>query len=284
MAEYSDLYYTVTDGLTLYARDYPGPRKDAPVVLCMHGLTRNSRDFRWLAPELAKSHRVLVAEQRGRGHSEYDNQIARYQPQVYMGDMLELLSQQGIAQCAVVGTSLGGLMAMGMNAARPGIFSHVVLNDIGPVLASAGLERIKQYVGSASEFADWEGAVDYARTVNAVAFPKYGPVEWRQFAENLCTERGGKVVLDYDLNISKPIKGEDSAALPPDMWALFDALADTPLLLVRGAISDLLDVDCVEEMQRRHPGMAYLEVPDVGHAPMLNEPGVSQRIVEFINS
>jgi len=125
--------------------------------------------------------------------------------------------------------------------------------------------------------------VDYARTVNGTAFPHYGDAEWRSFAENICSERDGKVVLDYDLNISKPIKSSSDAAVPADMWGLFDALANLPVLLIRGAITDLLDMDCVSEMQRRHPGMQYLEVPDVGHAPMLNEPGVAEAICGFIN-
>ena len=175
-------------------------------------------------------------------------------------------------------------MAMGMNAIKPALFSHVVLNDIGPVVAQEGLDRIKQYVGSASEFPSWEAAVEYTRTVNSPAFPEHSDVQWRQFAEQICSERGGKVVLDYDTRLSQPMKSSDQAAIPLDLWPLFDSLTAKPLMLVRGDLTDLLDMDCVDEMQRRHPNMVRLNVPNVGHAPMLDEPGVLERIIRFINS
>ncbi len=283
MPNYNDVFYKVADGLTLYARDYAGPAPDAPVVLCMHGLTRNSRDFARIAPTLARTHRVIVVEQRGRGRSEYDDQVERYAPATYMGDMFELLGELGINQCATIGTSMGGLMAMGMNALNPALFTRIVLNDIGPIVAEEGLDRIKQYVGSASEFPDWDSAVTYARTVNGSAFPNYTDSQWREFAEQICSERDGKVVLDYDTRLSQPMKADDGAAVPPDLWPLFDSMANKPVMLVRGLLTDLLDLDCVAEMQRRHPGMVRVDVADVGHAPMLDEPGVLDQIVAFIN-
>lgn len=284
MSDYRDLYYHVADGLRLYARDYPGPSDDAPVVLCMHGLTRNSRDFADLAPLLAHSHRVIVAEQRGRGRSDYDPTIERYQPATYVGDMFELLSQHNITQCDVIGTSMGGLMAMAMNALNPALFNRVVINDIGPTLAEAGLNRIKSFVGSASEFDDWHGATEYAKAVNGVAFPDYSDDDWARFTANICIERDGKVVLDHDTDLSKPMKADASAATPPDLWGLFDTLTTKPVLLVRGELSDLLDRACVAEMQRRHATLRYVEVQRVGHAPMLTEPGVAEAICAFINA
>lgn len=283
MANYEDVFYQVSDGLTLYARDYAGPTADAPALLCMHGLTRNSRDFARIAPAFAVTHRVIVVDQRGRGRSEYDDQVERYVPATYIGDMFELLQQLGISHCATIGTSMGGLMAMGMNAVNPTLFTHIVLNDIGPVVAEEGLNRIKHYVGSASEFPDWDAAVAYARTVNGGAFPKNTDTQWRQFAEQICSERHGKVVLDYDTRLSQPMKDNAQTAVPPDLWSLFDTMIDKPLMLVRGALTDLLDLDCVAEMQRRHPGMVRLDVADVGHAPMLDEPGVLEQLVAFIN-
>lgn len=284
MPDYNDLFYTVPDGLTLYARDYPGPSEGAPVVLCMHGLTRNSRDFAAIAPKLAATHRVLVVEQRGRGKSDYDAQSERYQLPNYVADMMVLLAQQGVERCATIGTSMGGLMAMAMAATAPDLFSHVVLNDIGPVVAQRGLDRIKAYVGSATEFPNWAAAVDYTRTINGAAFPTFSDDDWYDFARNIFIERHGEVMLDYDSAIAKPMQAAQEAAVPPDLWPLFDAFGSTPLMLVRGAITDLLDTDCVGEMQRRKPAMRYMEVPDVGHAPTLSERGVSEAIVEFINS
>lgn len=284
MACFEDYFYQVKDGLTLYARDYRGPSANAPVVLCMHGLSRNSRDFSRIAPTLAKTHRVIVVEQRGRGRSDYDPQSDRYTPETYIGDMFELLAKLGIQSCATIGTSMGGLMAMGMNAIAPTLFTHVVINDIGPELATEGLDRIKKYVGTASEFPDWQSAVAHTKTVNGVAFPDYSDDEWRQFAEQICTEKGGRVMLDYDMHISDPMKNSDDATAPAVLWSLFDHLESKPLLLVRGELSDLLDMDCVEQMQRRHPRMQRLSVPRVGHAPMLDEPGVLDAIVAFINN
>lgn len=284
MADWQDLYYQVPDGLSLYARDYRGPDADAPVALLMHGLTRNSRDFQDLAPVLAKTHRVLVAEQRGRGSSAWDPQPARYQIPTYVGDMFALLSQLSLTRVAAVGTSMGGLMAMAMNAAQPGIFSHVVLNDIGPVLADDGLNRIKSYVGpSDGTFPDWSAAQAYNRQINGLAFPDYNDEDWSRFTRQLCVERDGQVALNYDANIAVAMRDDQSAAVPPDLWPLFDALKPCKTLLIRGALSDLLDVPTTVEMRRRHPDMAFIEVPNVGHAPMLNESGVAERIADFIN-
>lgn len=284
MTDFNDLHYTVPDGLTLYARDYPGPSADAPVALLMHGLTRNSRDFEDLAPQLAASHRVLVPDQRGRGRSEWDSNPARYLPATYIGDMFVLLASQGVDRVAAVGTSMGGLMAMGMAAVNAGVFSHVVLNDIGPVIAQEGLDRIKAYVGSGSEFPDWDSAAAYMRQVNGSAFPHYGDADWLRFARRTCAERDGRVVLDHDQAISAPMKEDTANAAPSNLWPLFDALAGVPMMLVRGATTDLLDLPTTEEMRRRRPDLRYLEVPDVGHAPMLDEAGVAEAIIAFINS
>ncbi len=139
MPNYNDVFYKVADGLTLYARDYAGPAPDAPVVLCMHGLTRNSRDFARIAPTLARTHRVIVVEQRGRGRSEYDDQVERYVPATYMGDMFELLGELGINQCATIGTSMGGLMAMGMNALNPHFSRASFSTILGPLSPKRGL-------------------------------------------------------------------------------------------------------------------------------------------------
>ena len=283
MAVFTDFFYTVEDGLILYARDYAGPGVDAPVVLCMHGLSRNSRDFEPIAPMLAITHRVVVVEQRGRGRSEYDDNSDHYVPQTYVADMFALLSQLDISRCATVGTSMGGLMAMAMSALAPNLFSHVVINDIGPDIAPEGLARIKQYVGMASAFDSWDDAIAHTKTVNGDAFPDYSDEQWRDFAGRICTERGGKVCLDYDTTISEPMKRDDGAAVPSELWSLFDSFASTPVLLVRGELSDILAPDCVTEMQRRIPSMRTLTVPRVGHAPVLNEPGVAEAICAFIN-
>lgn len=284
MREYKDFYYQVPDGLTLFARDYPGPDSRKGCVLMMHGLTRNSRDFEVLAEKLSDSYRVLVAEQRGRGRSEWDSQPERYAIPTYVGDMFALLDAAGETQVAAVGTSMGGLMAMVMNAARPGVFSHVVLNDIGPELSKIGLDRISSYVGQGGPISTWEEAVAYNRSINGVAFPTLGDEQWETFTRQLFSERDGVPYLDYDPAISQAVKADDGSAVPPDLWPVYELLNAQPLMLVRGAISDLLDTDIKDRMIETIPSLEYVEVPDVGHAPMLMADTVTQAIERFISA
>jgi pimeloyl-ACP methyl ester carboxylesterase len=280
---YEDLFYQSEDGLTLYARDYPAPSADAQCVLLMHGLSRNSRDFEVLADHLSTHYRVLVAEQRGRGKSEWDSDPTRYAIPHYVRDMFALLQAANVSRVATVGTSMGGLMAMVMNSAMPGVFSHVVLNDIGPELCDEGLNRIKGYVGQGQPVTTWTEAVAYNRRINEVAFPTLSDEGWEQFARQIFKEIDGVPVLDYDPRISEAVNAEDSEAVPPDLWPVFDWLEQQPLMLIRGALSDLLDTRITAEMQRRVPAMVYLEVPDVGHAPMLKDEGVVAAIEAFFD-
>ncbi len=280
---YEDLFYRSEDGLTLYARDYPAPSPDAKCVLLMHGLSRNSRDFEVLADRLSKRYRVLVAEQRGRGKSEWDTNPARYAIPHYVRDMFTLLQAANVNRVATVGTSMGGLMAMVMNSAMPGVFSHVVLNDIGPELCDKGLNRIKGYVGQGKPVTHWDEAVAYNKRINEVAFPTLSDEGWEEFARQIFKEIDGVPALDYDPKISEAVNAEVSDAVPPDLWPAFDLLAQQPLMLIRGALSDLLDTRITAEMQRRVPGMAYFEVADVGHAPMLKDEAVIAAIEVFFN-
>ena len=282
MRRFSDFYYQVPDGLTLYARDYPGPHDRVGCVLLMHGLTRNSRDFDVLADKLSASFRVLVPEQRGRGRSEWDSQPDRYGIPTYVNDMFELLEAVGEDHVAAVGTSMGGLMAMVMNAMRPGVFTHVVLNDIGPELSKAGLERISGYVGQGGIISTWEEAVAYNRAINAVAFPSLSDQQWGEFTRQLFGERNGAPFLDYDPAISQAVRSDEGSALPPDLWSVYAQLESQPLMLIRGAISDLLDTDIKDRMIHSVPDLLYLEVADVGHAPMLIDDAVTEALESFL--
>lgn len=282
MRRFSDFYYQVPDGLTLYARDYPGPDDRAGCVLLMHGLTRNSRDFDVLADRLSVHFRVLVPEQRGRGRSEWDSQPDRYGIPTYVNDMFELLEAVGEDHVAAVGTSMGGLMAMVMNAMRPGVFTHVVLNDIGPELSKEGLDRISGYVGQGGIISTWEEAVAYNRAINAVAFPSLSDQQWGEFTRQLFGERNGAPFLDYDPAISQAVRSDEGSALPPDLWSVYAQLESQPLMLIRGAISDLLDTDIKDRMIHSVPDLLYLEVADVGHAPMLIDDAVTEALEKFL--
>lgn len=282
MSVFRDFFYTVEDGVTLYARDYSGPEERNGCVLMMHGLTRNSKDFEVLAEKLSASYRVLVADQRGRGKSEWDSQPERYAIPTYVGDMFALLEAAGEKQVAAVGTSMGGLMAMVMNAASPGVFSHVVLNDIGPELSKVGLDRITSYVGQGGPISTWEEAVAYNRSINGVAFPTLRDDQWETFTRQLFSERDGAPYLDYDPAISQAVRADDGSAVPPDLWPVYQLLNSQPLMLVRGAISDLLDNEIKDRMIVEVPSLEYVEVPDVGHAPMLIDESVTTVIEQFI--
>jgi pimeloyl-ACP methyl ester carboxylesterase len=273
VAPYRDHFYQSADGLTLYARDYAGPADSKLLpVLCMHGLTRNSADFAWIAGHLAQTRRVIAVDQRGRGQSDYDPNPANYTPATYVGDMFKLLDELGIERMLVIGTSMGGLMAMIMANMQAPRFAGIVLNDIGPELDPVGLDRIKNYVGRHRSIQSWDDAVAATREINESAFPKYSDEEWLRFTKGLYFEKGGVPVIAHDAAIAKPMLEADANAVPPDLWPLFHGMASIPMLLVRGELSDLLAMDCVEKMQAAAPGMTVAQIPDRGHAPMLDEP------------
>lgn len=285
MTAFTDLWYRSSDGLQLYARDYPGPAHDAPVLLCMHGLTRNSADFAGIAPRLAQHFRVLVADQRGRGRSDYDPDPTRYQPMTYVQDMFGLLDHEGVQKALLLGTSMGGLMAMLMAAMQPERFSALILNDIGPQVDPVGLARIKAYVGKAEPVADWAGAMAQARAINGDAFPTFSDDEWRRFAGALYRQRaeGEGLELAYDPAISAPLAAAEDTAVPPDLWPVFTAIAELPILVLRGVHSDILSPEGLEAMQASKPDLAIAVIADRGHAPTLDEPDARAAIEEFLS-
>lgn len=282
---YQDIWYESTDGLKLYARDYPGPSSSQLLpVLCMHGLTRNSADFAWIAAHLASTRRVISVDQRGRGRSDYDKHLSNYTPATYVGDMFTLLETLAIPKMLIIGTSMGGLMAMLMANSQPERFAAVVLNDIGPELDPVGLERIKNYVGKHREIRHWDDAVAQTREINESAFPKYTDEEWLRFTKGLYREVDGVPQIAHDAGIAQAILEADSNAVPADLWPLFANMATIPMLLVRGAITDLLAEDCVAKMQEVSPSLKVVNIPDRGHAPMLDEPLAVAAIDRFFAS
>ena len=276
---YEDRYFTVRDGLKLHFRDYPGDAGKPP-LLCLPGLSRNARDFAGLAERYSPRFRVLALEFRGRGLSEYDPIPARYVPPTYAHDVIELLDKLAIPQAIFVGTSLGGLVTMLMAVMAPGRIAAAILNDIGPEISDAGVDRIKTYVGSGQRFKSWDEAAEtIARNVQA--FENYTHDDWVRMARRNCREENGEIVFDYDMAIALPFN-TPSAAPQFDMWPLFAALAQKPLLVIRGAKSDLLSAAAAEKMQAAAPNMKLAVVPGVGHAPELSEPEAVAAIDAFL--
>lgn len=276
---YSEKSWQSPDGLTLHFRDYPSQvpgTENRPPVLCLHGLTRNGRDFEHLALHLsAAGWRVLTPDMRGRGNSDYATDSATYTVPTYVADVLALLEQEGIARFVSIGTSMGGIMTMMMATLAPERIAGVVLNDIGPVVESEGLDKIKTYIGQGRSFSTWMHAARALEEVHGESHPTFDTEDWLAMAKRgmtLCSN--GRIAFDYDMKIADPILDADSdaAAVPPDLWPAYEALAGRPVLLVRGDDSTLFSTDTFTEMKRRIPQATTVVVPDTGHAPTLDEP------------
>ena len=271
MVAYDNRWWHSADGVKLHARDYPGGG-GRPPILCLPGLTRNARDFEALAERLAGDWRVIAVDLRGRGESGAAKDPATYVPQTYAADVAALLSELGIARYVAIGTSLGGLLTMMLASADPARIAGAVLNDVGPEIEAAGLQRIRGYVGRASTFPTWMHAARAIAEANRDVHPDFGIEEWVAMAKRLYRlKSSGKIVLDYDLKIAEPFRTADGAA-PPDLWPAFGALRDAPLLVVRGARSDVLSPATAARMVAAVPGADLVVVPATGHAPTLSEP------------
>lgn len=284
---FTERRWTSHDGLSLYARDYAAVGREAGLpVICLHGLTRNSKDFEEIAPLIAgMGRRVVVADVRGRGQSGWDPNPANYQPKIYARDVIGMMKELGIDRAVFLGTSMGGIITMTLAAIRPKAVAAAILNDVGPAIAPEGIARILSYAGQPVDIRNWDDAAAYVERTNAVAFPDYRKADWRKVARRTFRDQEGVPVLDYDPAISVAL------AKPPPRWAswmahlLFRRLArKRPTLLIRGALSDVISADIAEKMQRLAPSMQRVDVPDVGHAPTLIEPEAVDAIRNFLRT
>ncbi len=283
------------DGLSLALRDYAGADGPARLpVICIHGLTRNARDFEDLAPWIAAlGRRVLAVDIRGRGQSDRDPVPERYAVPVYVADIAALLDQAGIARAVFIGTSMGGLITMGLAGLRPGTVAGAVLNDIGPSIDPRGLARIASYAGQRPDIPDWAAAAARARAVNEIAFPHYGPADWDRFARRTFrASADGRPEQDYDPAIAATDAAANAAAsvaadpaTEAALWGLYNTLAaSAPVLVLRGALSDLLSPSTVAAMTAGRPGVRAVTIPGVGHAPMLDEPEARAALAAFLQN
>ena len=282
----TSLFVTAPDGLRLHVRAY-GSRIGAHLpVVCLPGLTRTEADFDVLAGTLAHDARrprhVLALDYRGRGESDYDRNPANYNLAVELADLIAVLTALGIGRAVFIGTSRGGILAMLLAAVRPAAIAGVVLNDIGPVIEPKGLVRIKGYVGRMPQPRNFEDGSEILRRLFNAQFPKLAASDWIAFARRTFRERNGRIEPRYDVKLATALKGVEPHRPLPPLWKEFDALAGVPLMVVRGANSDVLSQTTVAALCARRPDIDILEVPDQGHAPLLIEDDVIARISAFV--
>lgn len=284
---YRDLFVSAADGLKLHAREY-GPRISPTLpVVCLPGMARHAADFHDLAVALAEEdkrpRRVLALDYRGRGRSEWDRDWRRYDLKVEMNDVLQVLAAAGVHEAVLVGTSRGGLLAMMLSAARPGLIRGAVLNDAGPVVEVKGLVRLRGYIGKIPTPRNYGEGAEIMRRLSDAQFPAFGGAEWETAARGTWNEGDrGKLSLAYDPALAKTLEGLDPEAPLPSLWPLFDGLRRVPVLVLRGEHSDILSRETLNAMAERHPELEQVVVPGQGHAPMLAGRDLLQRIRRFV--
>ena len=281
-------FITAQDGLRLHVRAW-GPRPAALLpVVCLPGLARTVADFETLASALAsganRPRSVLALDLRGRGRSDYDRNPKNYNVQVELADVLAVLTALAVDQAVFIGTSRGGILTMLLAVARPTALAGCVLNDVGPVIETVGLMRIKSYLGKLPQVASLHEAADVLRRLFAAQFPKLSDDDWVAFARRTFKDAGGRIVPDYDVRLGKTLDQIDPARPVSALWKEFSALARVPLLVIRGGNSDILSRATVAAMETRHPAMEAVEVADQGHAPLLSDSALIGRIAAFAES
>ena len=274
-------FIAAQDGLRLHALEWGDRQSPLLPVVCLPGLTRTAEDFTTLTAALAAERRVLALDYRGRGRSDYDPNPEHYAIAVETADVVTVLSALAAAPAVVVGTSRGGLIAMTLAAAKPPLLAGVVLNDIGPVVESEGMMRIKGYVGRLPQPASYQEGAEMLRRISGNQFPRLGAADWLAAAKRGWRMEGGRLVATYDPALARTLDGVSTDKPFPTMWPQFDAMAPLPLLVVHGANSDVLSAATVAAMQARRPDMERLVVPDQGHAPLLAEPATIGPIAAF---
>lgn len=285
---FREIRFTARDGLRLYGRHYPAARPATGLrpVVCLPGLTRNGRDFdafaRGLSANAGTPRDVYTVDYRGRGHSEWDSDWKNYAVPIEMLDVIDFMTHEGLNDAAIVGTSRGGLIAMVLAAAQPRLMGSCVLNDIGPVIERKGLTRISAYVGRMPLPRTWAEATQLVADMSRKAFPAVRSTEWEHVARQWFNERNGRPAPGYDPKLSNAMSVLDKPA--PALWPQFEALKRVPLMVVRGETSDILSVETMQDMQRRHSRCTTHTVKGEGHAPLLRDAASIQAVRDFLDS
>lgn len=270
---------SAADGLGIAVRFW-GERTGRTPLLCLAGMVRTGGDFGRVALRHAGQRLVVAPDYVGRGLSDRARNWRRYRPERLLGDVLDVCAALHVPRAVVLGTSLGGLLAMGLAVARPGLVAAAMLNDIGPEVGGGGLDFVRGFIGGRHTQPDLDHAAAFLReTLPWLSLST--PEEWREFAAlTFARDADGRWSANWDPAIARTLEGR----APPDLWPLFGALAHVPLLLVRGGASDILLAETASRMRRRRPDMAELILPDVGHAPTLSEPAIAPALDAWIEA
>jgi pimeloyl-ACP methyl ester carboxylesterase len=270
--------FRARDGLTLSALDQPGPEGRTP-VLCLHGITRNALDFAPLAARHAATRRVVALDLAGHGESERPGDVARYGIEDSLRDVLDAMAALHCPRAVIVGTSFGGILAMVLAVMRPGAVAGAVLNDIGPKLEPVGLDHVQNFVARDPALAALEDAVAHLQaTLPPLVLDEAG---WRRFTSlTYAPDAHGVWRPRWDTRVAEAMRG---AGPMPELWGPFGALAHAPLMLVRGALSELLSAETAARMRAERPDMAFHELPGSGHCPTLEEPSVAAAVDAFLH-
>ncbi|MBB3963795.1 alpha/beta fold hydrolase [Rhizobium metallidurans] len=288
---FQDRTYISGDGLTLYLRDYdPGPAvTDGRLpVICLPGLTRNSRDFHALALVLScdplSARRVIALDYRGRGLSDRDGNKANYNLAVEAQDVIDACAFLNIDRAAFIGTSRGGLILHLLAVMKPGLMAAAVLNDIGPVIEADGLMKIRDDLNGARLPRDMQEAVTLLKLRHGADFPALSNDDWAEMAAAIYREIDGHLVPDADPAIARQLLSIDFTKPLKDLWAHYEDFAPLPLMVVRGENSALLSENTLTAMADRHPDLKIVRVPGQGHPPLLHlEPALSN-VREFLSA
>jgi pimeloyl-ACP methyl ester carboxylesterase len=277
--------FRAQDDLSLAARIFDAPAWDRLPLLCLAGLSRNSRDFialgRYFSEHPTEPRRVIALDYRGRGLSESDRNWRNYTPMVEAHDVLAATTAFGIERAILVGTSRGGILAMLLGAMRPALIAGVVLNDIGPIVEGTGLARIKTYLSAARTVASWEEAVATVRQMGGGQFKGVSEADVQATAEAYFapTQRG--LAPQFDAKLIQSVGDIDLAQKVPELWPQFASLARVPVLAIRGEFSDVLSPRTLTQMAERHAQLEEFTVRGQGHAPLLRDSATLDRIRAF---
>jgi pimeloyl-ACP methyl ester carboxylesterase len=284
---FANAFVTAEDGVMLHVRCYGSRHASAHSVVCLPGLARTAADFHPLATALAADpaspRLVLALDYRGHGQSQYDRSHNNYTIRVALADLSAVLAALEITSAIFVGTSFGGVLAMMLAALPPIAVTGVILNDIGPVLEPAGLMRIKSYVGKLPTARNFKEGAEILRWLFEAQFTKLSPDDWIAFAQRTWREDHGALVPTHDPKLARALRGLSLESVPT-LWDQFDALARIPLMVIRGANSDMLASTTLNAMLARRGELEVIIVPDQGHAPLLTEAKVILRIAAFVAS